>query len=940
MSDQGPSPSEDPSHLDAWLDAALALPRDRRDAYLKEVAAGREDLRQRLARLLEDAESTGGFLDRSPLATTPPGVLPRPDETRSLTGQVIGPYRLARRIGAGGMGEVWLAERDDGHFEQQVALKLMLPGATSSEERFRNERQILAALDHPGIARLYDGGIAVDGRPWMAVEYIAGDDLITYCDAGRADLAQRLQLFLQMCDAVSYAHSRLVVHRDLKPGNVLVTSEGQVKLLDFGIAKLLAGGTTADATRTTQLSLAYAAPEQLRGELVTTATDVFALGITLYQLLTGRLPWEGHPSGLGHALPRLLGETPLPPSRATDGRVAARALRGDLDAILAKALRADPGDRYPDAREFASDIRRLLQHEPVRARAGAGAYVARRFLRRHWLPVSAACAAVLALAIGLGGFAWQAQRAEREAQRAQATRDFLLRVFEASDPRIAQDRPRGQITARELLDANVSRIDTEFSSDPDTRLELLGVAADIYRELGEDERYAHLHQRHYELARRTYGEASAIALNDRLDDVDRQILRHADADALQLLGELDGLIRDSGLERSATRARWWLLHGQAQIADSNRATEAQADLRRSAELYADVAPLDPARVTALADIGTTYVNQLDFANGRRATEAAIAASRALPRRNDSELATLYGNLGLLEMQAGNLGAAERAYAASSAVIRSTYGEAHPDNWARAALSARAAHLGGDRVRALSTFRDVLRWIGDRHEYTAEYAREIYGGCLAAEGRAADALPFLEEAEQSYRRGGVSVAYDFDLPRIHLLLGDVYAQLGRVDAARSALDDALHWRVEHSPPTSQPLLAVRERMGRLLLEQGNLDGANSQFEEVIARDEGRHLAHTALALAGRARVALARADLAMALRDSESAVDAIEHAQGFHDVRMRPYVWLVRAGILSQAGRRDEARAFALRALAASQRYDAPGAKSIQQAEAAVAASSA
>jgi serine/threonine-protein kinase len=938
MSEGRAGTPDDESCLDEWLERALALPPAGQQALLRSVAAISAPLHERLARRLADATSSDGFLDRSPLrASAPPDEGAEPQASDPPSVQRVGPYRLVRRLGVGGMGEVWYAHREDGHFRQSVALKLMLPGAASDVERFRREREILAALDHPGIARLVDGGIAGDGRPWMAVEYVEGEDLIRWCSARRAGLSERLTLFLQVCDAVSYAHSRLVVHRDLKPANVLVARDGCVKLLDFGIAKLLDADPGDDATRTARLSVAYAAPEQLRGEPVTTATDVFALGVMLYQLLTGRLPWSSDAPVLGDALPRLLGEEPLPARRATDGHVDARLLRGDLEAMLAKALRVDPSARYVGANEFAEDVRRHLRHEPVRARDGARAYVARRFLRRHWLPVSALAGAFVALAAGLGGTVWQAHRAQVESARAAATRDFLVRVFEASDPRVAQDRPRGQVTARELLDASVSRIDSEFAADPDTHLELLGTAAAIYRELGEQDRYENLHRRHYELVRRIYGETHPLAIGDRLDDVDQAVGRHEVAAALTALDALDPLIRSAGLDLSATRARWWLLRGQALLPDSSRVDDQRTALRTAAEMYASVAPRDPGRVTALADLGTTYSNSLDFVNGRKWTKAAIDVASTVPARNDAELSTLYGNLGLIAMNLGDLAGAEDAYARSDEVIRRTYGEDYPQHWTRAATRARVAHLAGNRERAMAMFGVLLATVRDRQEHEAMVVRELYAGCLAAEGRPAEAIPLLEAVERAYAGAGPARLYDFDLPRVRLVLGDAYERAGRVEEARRSLEVSLSWRAEHDPATSQAVLASRERWGRFLLARGELSEAAAQFDEVVARDGGRRLAHTALARAGRARVELARGRLDAALRESEIAVDVIDHVQGFRDVRMQPYVWFTRAEVLRRAGDFPAARALASRALELSRRYDAPGAASVRDLEAFVAA---
>jgi len=301
------------------------------------------------------------------------------------------------------MGGVYLAERIAGDFRQRVALKLVRDGVDASPERFNAERQILAGLEHPGIARLIDGGVSADGRPYMAMEYVEGQDLLSHCRVRGAPLEERLALFLQICEAVSYAHAHLVVHRDLKPANVFVTAEGRVKLLDFGIAKLLQPNVIGDATFTAHLSPAYAAPEQLAGGAITTATDVYSLGVTLYQLLCDQLPWKVAGMPFVVAIERLMGDKFPPPSAVAGagGAVPARQLRGDLDAIVIKALRKEPKARYPDARALAEDLGRSLRHEPVRAREGARIYVLRRFLRRNWLPLLAAATVFAVLCLGI-----------------------------------------------------------------------------------------------------------------------------------------------------------------------------------------------------------------------------------------------------------------------------------------------------------------------------------------------------------------------------------------------------------------------------------------------------------------------------------------------------------------------------------------------------------
>ncbi len=473
--------------FDDLFDHALTLPPGERHAFVFGVTGDDPALRERLLRLLESAENPDGFLERSPLAG---GMdVPAAAIASDATGQTVGAYRLTRRLGGGGMGEVWLGERIGGDFRQQVAVKLVRADGTAPVWRFNVEREILAGLEHPGIARLYDGGFHEDRRPYMVMEYVKGEELIAWCRSHRADLQRRLELFLQICDAVAYAHANLVVHRDLKPANILVTETGQVKLLDFGIAKLLQGDDPGDATRTLHLSPAYAAPEQILGTRISAATDVHALGATLYQLLTERLPWPIDDLPLATAMRRLLDTVPAAPSRADTegGPVPAKALRGDLDAIVGKALRREPGDRYPDARALADDIRRHLRHEPVAARSGARVYIARRFLRRHWLPLVAVASVFAALVAGVIGIAWQAQRAENQARRAEAVHAFLTDIFRANSSYQPDPAKARLTTARELLDIGAQKIDTALADAPEAKIAVQSLLAELYRDLGMDD---------------------------------------------------------------------------------------------------------------------------------------------------------------------------------------------------------------------------------------------------------------------------------------------------------------------------------------------------------------------------------------------------------------------------------------------------------------------
>jgi eukaryotic-like serine/threonine-protein kinase len=430
------------------------------------------------------------------------------------------------------MGVVYLAMRADGVYEQKVAVKVIKRGMDTDEilTRFRLERQILARLQHPNIARIFDGGAVVDGRPFFAMEYVEGAPITAWCDERRASLDERLSLFFDVCAAVRHAHRNLVVHRDLKPSNILVTASGEVKLLDFGIAKLLdEEGTEGDNTVTRVgarvLTPRYAAPEQIRGEPATTATDVFALGGILYELLTGRDPY-GLPQlespGRDELERAVLERAPEAPARAvarmepaqrsrtaalratTPGRLH-RRLRGDLDSILSTALRKTPDERYSSVEELQRDLENHLASLPVRARASSALDRSRRFFARHRMGVGAAAVVVSALALGLAGAAWQWRARAAEARKLAAVKEFLVSIFETSDPTIALAR---DVTARELLDRGAERVRRELRSEPALQAEMSGIIGDLYRRVSLMDEAEPLLESSLSAQRTLYGERS------------------------------------------------------------------------------------------------------------------------------------------------------------------------------------------------------------------------------------------------------------------------------------------------------------------------------------------------------------------------------------------------------------------------------------------------
>ncbi|RDZ29110.1 serine/threonine-protein kinase [Lysobacter silvisoli] len=446
---------------------------DRRDALLEEVCATQPELAQRVRELLShldeaEAEATSG--------------------AEAAAGSAIGPYRLLRRIGQGGMGEVFLAERADGAWQRQVALKRIWGGFSPLTERFLRERKVLARLQHAHIAQLLDGGLAADGHPWFAMEYVPGEAITQWCDGHKATLEQRVALFRQVCEAVQFAHGHLVVHRDIKPANVLVDPCDQVKLLDFGIAKLL---DEADPTQTQTRSMtpAWAAPEQRRGEPVTTATDVYQLGLLLQALLVGaRAQNEGVPLRLSQRWNLSLRDDPaaaadIAAARGlSTARLAAR-VHGDLECIVAHATAVEPGERYPSAEALADDLLRWSQHLPIRARGHERGYRLRRLLRRRWPAFAAVAAAMVFAAFHIYSLDRQLERTEREREKARAVADYFVSLFRSATPKAAAN---GELTARELLDRGMKQLQDQQgrTQSPQALAALLHASGQVYTDLG------------------------------------------------------------------------------------------------------------------------------------------------------------------------------------------------------------------------------------------------------------------------------------------------------------------------------------------------------------------------------------------------------------------------------------------------------------------------
>jgi tetratricopeptide (TPR) repeat protein len=592
--------------ITALLDQMLALPPEQRRAWLDnlqgvdaETAHHLESCVDEIELLQGDAFLTGDSL-ASPFATT-------------LAGQRIGAYTLERCLGHGGMGAVWLARRDDGRFEGRVALKLLNAALIGhpTEQRFVREGTLLARLQHPNIAHLLDAGMAAGGQPYLVLEYVEGERIDRYCELQLPTVEQRLALFVSVLDAVSHAHRNLIVHRDLKPANILVTSDGRAKLLDFGVAALLeADEQNSELTRQAPagLTLAYAAPEQLQGGAVTTATDVYALGLILYLLLADRPPFVTDDKTATEVMQAVLETDPPPPSKAAIRPGTRRLLAGDLDNIVAKALRKDPIERYASVDAFAQDVRRYLANEPVAARPDSLGYRAGKFVRRHRGGVAAAVLVLLSLvgtaivtSVLMADARKQRDQAQFESRRAEMVSDFMSALLMSDG---GPDRPA--LKASERLQRGVELLDKQYQSDPRFLGLMLVQLAHQYRGIVETRRADELYARAYEIGQRIGDDElmataqCSHAYADALSGIDQGTSERI-REAQRLMQRLDApsatiratcLLAGAQLEGSASRPQ----AAESLLREAMRAIEAEGSEHR------------PIYVKAITDLGGIYLS--------------------------------------------------------------------------------------------------------------------------------------------------------------------------------------------------------------------------------------------------------------------------------------------------------------------------------------------
>jgi serine/threonine-protein kinase len=771
--------------VSALFDDALALTAAERPAWLAALAVDRPAAAAALRDLLaahataDDIAAPTGELLAAALGAHVQTLLP---------GSEIGIYRLVAPLGEGGMAAVWEAEQLQG-VHRRVALKLPHAGIeapAAMARRFESERDLLAGLEHPHIARLYDAGVSAAGQPFLAMELIGGQRITRH--AAALPLRRRLVLFLQVLSAVSFAHGRLVMHRDLKPSNILVTATGQVKLLDFGIARLLgeadaAPGRDSGAAASQAFTPDCASPEQLAGAPLSAASDVYSLGVVLYELLAAQRPYALDRQDATPLAAQLAAKFVPPPSMAAHGQ--RRALAGDLDAIVARAMALDPGVRYTSAEALAADIRCYLDGLPVLARGDDRRYRAGLFLRRHRLPLAAGALAVLALATGLGVALWQADVARGQAQRATAVQRFLVQIFNASRPEQAQGR---EVSAKSLLDQGTRRLEVELRDQPAVRAELHREIGTIYTTLGDNAQA----RRHLEQALVLYGQLGTLDSEAALDAAFLQFEVMKEEMQFDAARQAAGRLLQRA-ERSFGPRHRWVLPVAEQLAwvarEQGDYAGAEALVRQA---LAQATPhSDPVQVLRLRSVlANTLYDQGRFAPARDELAAVVAAAVAIPGYEITDsLADRY-NLARAHYGLAEYAVASQTLTTLVPAMDSHLGPRHDRTLKARALWAQSEAELGRYAQAVAVQRDNLAHALARDavdEDVASLQRLTLAKLLRSAGRHAEGVPLAQQGQAFFDAKYSQPTWLRERGR--WVLGELLLGAGRVDEGLAALDQA-------------------------------------------------------------------------------------------------------------------------------------------------------
>lgn len=843
--------------VEQLFEAALGLGPIERAVFLDRKCAGNPELRQAVEDLLAADAAVGSFLDH-PLLGTPTADYPQ------TAGMIIGPYHLLQRIGQGGMGEVWLAEQTQ-PVRRRVAIKLIKTGMDTREvvARFESERQALALMNHPAIAKVFDAGSTAEGRPYFVMEYVAGMPITDYCDRHKLSTRQRLELFVSVCEGVQHAHQKAIIHRDLKPSNILVTEvDGKPvpRIIDFGVAKATSQHLNVDALRT-QIgaligTLGYISPEQADsgGEDIDTRSDVYSLGVVLYELLSGALPFDFGKLAYDEALRCLREEDAPSPSqrlrtsvgdsaltaknRGADLPTLVSQLRGDPDAITLKALEKDRARRYSTPSDLAADIRRYVRNEPVLAHAPSAAYRARKYVRRHRLGVTLVSLLILLAVVFAVAQATELRRIRRERDRADRITDFLTNMFRVSAPSEARGNT---VTAREILDRSSNEIEEGLARDPEVRSQLMQVMAETYENLGLYSRAHALTERVLENRSKTLGAENPKTLQ-AMDQMGWILYREGrDTEAERLIRRtIDVQSRVLGPDNPATLKSKdhlaWILIRQAHYAEVEK-LERELVATNSRELGTE----NSQTLRAMDGLAVAFAHQSRF----REAEAEYRQLLDLKVRNlgtdhPETLSTMH-NLANTLSEEGKYDEAEKLYRETLKIEQRILGPEHPDTANSMTTLANTVRFGHGRdAEAEDLYRKSLeielRILGPNSPETMR-AREGLANILSSEHRYAEAETLLRQILSVRQR--LLGAEHTDTLLSQYNLASVLSHENQYAAAEKLTRETLKTQTRVLDKDDPDTMASESLLARILLEQQKLQ-ESEEFARQAFNDQSRTL----------------------------------------------------------------------------------------------------
>lgn len=831
--------ASDFDRLDVLFHAALEEPAAERERFVDEVCGDDAALRQRLRSML--AHDAGA---EDPLAAAVRSGQRQFRQEAGTPPEHIGPFRILRRLGRGGMGSVWLGEREDSDFRQHVAIKLLhdLDDSALTSARLRRERHVLAMLEHPNIARLVDGGELEDGTPWVAMEHVEGRSLVRHASEPRLELRARLQLFLQLLDAIAYAHRHLIVHRDIKPANVLVDGDGNVKLLDFGIAKLLddSGASSAAVSMTVAgaMTPCYASPEQLLGKPVSTQTDVYSLGVVLYELLTGSLPFAPDVNATPLQLQnRICTTQAAAPSHVDTPLVPARRLRGDLDKIVLKALRKEPSRRYASVEALGEDLRLHLAGRPVSARPDSWRYRIGKFVARNPVGVAVSLLLVATLMAFAVTSRWQAtrfaaqrDRAETEAVVAKQVAEYMVDLFRVPDP---VETAKRNLTARDLLDKAAASLPEEMEDAPRLRARMMHVIGMSYANIGAYKRSERMLESALAIREVEFG-ADSLEVSDSLNRL---------GDVYRTYGQLDQA--ETALTRALSIREHLATGPNAELADAynnvgllqyqlGHYQAALPILQRSIDMHRAVDDNETIFVAVALNNRALALHALArYREAEAEVRAAIRIKHTLGFDGRSTMANSKAELASLLFDEGRLNESMKLRRETLARRRTLYPQGHPSLIAGLINMGRLHMMFGDATKARHNFAQAMTWA---HKVDSP-AKLLVALVKLAQGRLALATGDIAQARKLF--SAVLAARRAALPANNPEVAEAEYQTGLAaltandtQAAASLLQKAMQQQVKQFPANHPERRDTQLALAALAARLGNYAKARTTMQAVI------------------------------------------------------------------------------------------------------------